>query len=218
MMGSTGTRTRSGMFVALAFALVALPLAPAQGATRAVTLDSLLNRAMLSNTTPGISVAVVQGDQVIWRAARGWADREARRAVSPATQFYIASTTKALTATAAASMAARGALDLEAPLSLALPGARFHSSVHAESIRVADLLTHTHGIDADGPVSVRVAYTGDYEYATCTVHSRASLPRAPGGRTSTRTWATTSPASSWTRATKAAGRASSSARSRGRSA
>ncbi len=129
------------------------------------TFDPLLDRAMASDATPGISVAVVLGDSVIWLAARGWADRESKRAVTPETRFYIASTTKALTATAAACLAARGQLDLEAPLSKVLPLARFNAAVHPESIRVVDLLTHTHGIDADGPVSVRVAYTGDYDYA-----------------------------------------------------
>ena len=147
------------------FACAVALVGTTHAATPNASFDPLLDRAMAADATPGISVAVVQGDSVIWLAARGWADREATRAVTPETRFYIASTTKAFTATAAACLAARGALDLEAPLSEALPLARFNATVHPESIRVVDLLTHTHGIDADGPVSVRVAYTGDYDHA-----------------------------------------------------
>jgi CubicO group peptidase (beta-lactamase class C family) len=158
-------RMHAARAVIVALALVAALPAGGLAAPPNAVFDALLDRAMTANAAPGISIAVVQGDHVTWQAARGWADREARRPVTPATRFYIASTTKALTATAAACVAARGGLDLEASLAAALPAARFNAAVHPESIRVVDLLTHTHGIDPDGPVSVRVAYTGDYTYA-----------------------------------------------------
>ncbi len=151
--------------VIVAIALASVLASTGSAAEQRADLDSLLDRAMASQATPGISIAVVQGDRIVWRGARGWADREARRPVTSDTRFYIASTTKALTATAVACVAARGQLDLDAPVSRALPLAKFHPGVHADSIRVVDLLTHTHGIDSDGPVSVRVAYTGDYTYA-----------------------------------------------------
>lgn len=144
-------------------------------------LDALLDRALAANATPGIAVAAVQGDRVVWLATRGWADREAQRPVAPDTRFYIASTTKAFTATAAACLSARGQLDLDAPLTRALPKARFHAAVHPESIRVVDLLTHTHGIDPEGPVSIRVAYTGDYTYDAL-FRALATHGAARGGR------------------------------------
>lgn len=144
-------------------------------------LDSLLTRAWASNAAPGLAIAVVEGDRIAWQGTRGWADREERRPVTEDTRFYIASTTKALTATAAASLAARGALDLEMPLSRALPHARFHPAIHADSIRVVDLLTHTHGISTDGPVSTRIAYTGDYSYEDL-YRGLATQGPAEGGR------------------------------------
>jgi len=124
--------------------------------------DSLARDAMATGLTPGMSVAVVVDGRITWTAGFGHADRERERPVRPGTRFYIGSTSKALTALAAARLAARGALDLDAPLSRALPGAVFPVGVPAESVRVRDLLTHTHGIDGQGPISLRVAFTGEY--------------------------------------------------------
>lgn len=126
------------------------------------SLEATLDSAMATGLTPGIAVALVQGDRIVWQAARGYADREAKLKVTDDTRFYIASTTKALTALAAASLAARGELDLDAPLSRYLPKAKHPVGLSNDSIRVVDLLTHTHGIDGQGPISARVAFTGDY--------------------------------------------------------
>jgi CubicO group peptidase (beta-lactamase class C family) len=161
--------------------LVATALATAAAAAPAPEIDALLDRAMARGLTPGVAVAVVEGDRVVWTAARGFADRETKRPVTPATRFYIASTTKTLTALAVARLADRGALDLDAPLSRALPGVKLHAGLSADSIRVVDLLTHTHGIDADGPVSARVAYTGEYTHAEL-LRALATQGPAPGGR------------------------------------
>jgi CubicO group peptidase (beta-lactamase class C family) len=111
---------------------------------------------------PGVAVAVVTSGGIVWESGFGMADREAARPVTEQTRFYIASTTKALTALAAARLAERGALDLDAPLSRAFPGLTLAEGLDAGSIRVVDLLTHTHGMDGEGPISLRVAFSGEY--------------------------------------------------------
>lgn len=128
-------------------------------------LSALVRDALATEMTPGAAVAVVQGGRIHFEDAAGIADLETGRPVDLETAFYIASTSKALTALAAASLAERGRLDLDAPLSRALPGARFHDGIAPDSIQVIDLLTHTHGIDGMGPVSLRVAFTGEYTNA-----------------------------------------------------
>lgn len=161
-------RTLPGCVLVVA-ALVAAPLsaaaAVAAGEDESLTLAAIARRAMDTGSTPGMSVAVVRDDRVIWSAGFGDADRESGRRVRPETRFYIASTSKALTALAATRLVARGLLDLDAPLSKALPGAAFSPSVKGDTIRVRDLLTHTHGIDPEGPLTMRVAISGDYENA-----------------------------------------------------
>ncbi len=143
----------------------AAPTRTASSQVAARNLEALVSRAMETGLSPGMSVAVVRGAQITWVGAFGVAERESGRRVAPNTRFYIGSTSKALTALAAARLAARAELDLDAPLSMALPEAVFSPGLSGDSIRVRDLLTHTHGIDPEGPVSARVAFTGDYENA-----------------------------------------------------
>ena len=149
--------------IALALGFAPSSAAPAFASSGiGADLDSLVRSCMAIDATPGMAVAVVRGKEVIWERGYGHADREAGREVTPTTAFFLASTTKAFTALAAARLAARGELELDAPLSRALRGARFPAGVAPESIRVRDLLTHTHGIDPEGPIVLRVAWTGDY--------------------------------------------------------
>ena len=73
-------------------------------------LTRVMQRVVETGGTPGIAVAVVQGDKVVFRGHHGFADKEAGRRVDADTRFYIASTTKSLTALAGALLDARGAL------------------------------------------------------------------------------------------------------------
>ncbi len=151
-----------GTFLALPIALCAPGARAADDP--AAGLDSLVRQAFASGASPGLSVAVVRGSNV-WAMGYGITDTESGRPVLPGTRFYIASTTKALTALAAARLAETGTLDLEAPLARALQGARFPLAYAADSVRVRDLLTHTHGLDPKGPITIRVSFTGEYTQA-----------------------------------------------------
>lgn len=168
----------------LGAAIVVVALAatgPAMAADVGTQLEPLARRAMATGLTPGMSVAVVRGDRVVWQAGFGEADREAHRPVTPETRFYIGSTSKALTGLAAARLAARGVLDLDAPIARALPDARFAEGVAGDSITLRRCLTHTHGLQAQGPVTVRMTFTGEFTNAEL---FRALAGHAParGGR------------------------------------
>ncbi len=108
----------------------------------------------------GISIAVTHGDRVVYVGSFGVADTDSGRRVDEHTRFYIASTTKALTATAVLLQASRGALQLDAPISRYLPDLAFKTPLRADAITVRDLLSMTDGIDACLPVVFRTAYTG----------------------------------------------------------
>jgi len=82
--------------------------------------------------------------------------------VTDSTRFYIASTTKSLTATAVLLASRRGEIDLKKPVSHYLPTARFPSGISPTAILVRDLLTLTHGLSGDGPILFRTAYSGDF--------------------------------------------------------
>lgn len=109
--------------------------------------------------SPGMAVAAVRGDELLFLKGFGFADVEAQRPVTPETVFYIASSTKAFTAQAAAILHGVD-LDLDAPVSRYLPDLRLQSPLSADEISLRDLLTHTHGISNGGPVVFRTAYSG----------------------------------------------------------
>lgn len=137
---------------------------PSTSATSSTTsaLDSTLSQVFALDLAPGMSVAVVRDTQVIYAKGFGWADVEARRPVTPETIFYIASTTKSFTGLAAVLLDEQGRLDLDAPLSRYLPTARLQAPLRPDSITLRALLSHTHGIDNDGPIVFRTAYTGEH--------------------------------------------------------
>ena len=128
----------------------------------ASALDSTLSQLFALDLAPGMSVAVVRDTQVIYAKGFGWADVEARRPVTPQTIFYIASTTKSFTGLAAVLLDEQGRLDLDAPLSRYLPTARLQAPLNPDSITLRALLSHTHGIDNDGPIVFRTAFTGEH--------------------------------------------------------
>lgn len=63
----------------------------------------------------GVSVALVQHGHVVWEQGFGWADREARRKVTPHTPFSIASTSKTFTTAAIMTLVKAGKVRLDAP-------------------------------------------------------------------------------------------------------
>jgi len=170
------------------FTLLATTLAALQDATTPsphyAALDSFISRAFALDVTPGLAVAVVQGDRIIYARGFGYADIEAGRRVEPdKTLFYIASTSKSFTAFLAALLDHRGELDLDAPISRYLPELRLRSPLSADAITLRHLLTHTHGIASDGlhPIVVRTAYTGVYTDSLL-IDLLGDYPPSPTGR------------------------------------
>ena len=127
----------------------------------AAAIDTMARRIFALNAAPGLSIVVVRDTQILYARGFGWADIEARHPVTPETEFYIASATKSFTGLAVAMLDLQGKIRLDAPIARYLPGIRLRAPLDADSITVRSLLTHTHGI-GDGPVEIRLAYTGEY--------------------------------------------------------
>ncbi|MEX2527721.1 MAG: serine hydrolase domain-containing protein [Gemmatimonadota bacterium] len=125
-------------------------------------VDRWARRIVEAGLTPGVGLAVALGDRVAYVEGFGVADLDTGRPVTDDTPFYIASSTKSLTATAAVLAAHRGELDLDAPMVSYLPGARLPEGMDRDRIRVRDLLTLTHGLSGSGPVVLRTAFTGEF--------------------------------------------------------
>ena len=83
--------------------------------------DRLLAALQRANGVPGMGASVMHGDDVVWAGSVGMQDVEAGTPVNAETVFRLASVSKLVTATAAARLAERGQLDLDAPVQPMLP-------------------------------------------------------------------------------------------------
>lgn len=157
-------RKRATVVVTALVLLLPCPDLKAQatlGSAQRAALDSVVDWLTANQLLPGVAFVIVSGDRVIYHRGAGWADREAGRRIDSNSVFYIASTTKPLTALAVALLDRDRILALDATVSQILPGARFGAGVDPSRITVRQLLSHTHGINGDGPVTYRAAFSGE---------------------------------------------------------
>lgn len=108
---------------------------------------------------PGLAIAVVKGDKVIFAQGFGYRNVKLKMPVTPQTLFYIASTQKSFAATTAKILADEGKLDLDVPVRTYLPNLNFPSPLSADQISLRDLLVHRSGISND-PLEFRTSYSG----------------------------------------------------------
>ncbi len=122
---------------------------PDYSATIAAVSNAIV-AAMAEEGTVGVSIALVDDQDVVWAQGFGWADREAGLPVDTNTVFHIGSVSKAFTAAVNLQYAERGLLDLDAPFTNYTPAVTWKSRYPAaRAITVKDLLTHHSGLPGD---------------------------------------------------------------------
>ena len=95
---------------------------------------------------PGLEVAVVRGDEVLFAGGFGKADVAADRPVTATTLFHHGSTGKALTALLAGVLVEEGLLEWDKPVREYLPEFRLYDEVLTSRVTLRDLLAHRTGI------------------------------------------------------------------------
>lgn len=115
--------------------------------------------AMKTVGVPGLAVAVVGADGVIYQETLGIRNVEEKLPVDEDTMFYIASITKTYVATALAKLAEDGVLDLDARVKSILPRFELPNGA-ADDVTVRGLLCHRYGINSS-PIVQLDAYTGE---------------------------------------------------------
>jgi CubicO group peptidase (beta-lactamase class C family) len=95
---------------------VAKPAAKSDLPARLERLSARLEAAREQHHIPGMAVAVVKGDEVIFAKGFGLADLETKRPVTPKTLFAVGSTTKAFTSALVAMQIDAGKLAWDDPL------------------------------------------------------------------------------------------------------
>jgi len=107
-------------------------------------------RAELAKGTSSVSIALVQGDRIIWTAAYGYANATTRTPATPLTVYSTGSTGKSITATAIMQLVEQGKINLDAPVNQYLTTTRVMDRVQVlqadEPVTVRQLLSHTSGL------------------------------------------------------------------------
>ncbi|HEV8125891.1 MAG TPA: serine hydrolase [Gemmatimonadales bacterium] len=108
-------------------------------------LDQYIERAMHDWNVPGLAIAIVKDDSVVY--ARGFGVREIGKPgrVDENTLFAVASNTKAFTATAVTMLAVDNKLSLNDPVTRYLPDWQLSDPWATREATLRDLLTHRMG-------------------------------------------------------------------------
>jgi len=195
LIGMTLLRLAGALAVAMgsqphAWSLGSLPLPATTAATRAnaldwvgVTVDSaqidaFVRAQMQRHGLPGLALALVEGDQIVYMQGYGRADATGRP-VTPQTPFLLASVSKPLTAAAVMQLVESGQVDLDAPVQRYVPDFRVAEADAASQITVRHLLLHTSGLpstacDTRADAQTLAAYVAELQ--------SVSLDTPPGTR------------------------------------
>ena len=126
---------------------------PAQGRVAEIRSDLVprLRQAQARLGVPGLSLALVDPDEVLWSEGFGMADQARAAPATDQTRYRAGSLAKPLTALGIAQLAAAGAVDLDAPLTRYLPAFSIRSRFASgdRPITTRDLLCHQSGLPCD---------------------------------------------------------------------
>ena len=140
----------------------------APGAADIAELDAYIVRAVADWRIPGLAIAVVRDDSVVFAKGYGVLELGKSGVVDTGTRFAIGSTTKAMTAVALGMLVDEGKIQWDAPVIRYLPAFRVADPYVTRELTVRDLLTHRGGL---GNTDQLWAST---DYSTAEIIRRAS--------------------------------------------
>lgn len=148
-MGRGGRRAAlSACLGVLLFPACATPgtrSAPGSGERVWTAVDEEIRRFQAQRGVPGMSVAVLSGQDVVFLRGYGWANRERQTPVTPMTMFSIGSIEKEFTAAAVMRLVERGRLRLEDPITTYLPDL----DTGGEVVAIKDMLHMVSGLQEE---------------------------------------------------------------------
>jgi CubicO group peptidase (beta-lactamase class C family)/D-alanyl-D-alanine dipeptidase len=156
----------------------------AQGRYQAVaqSLAPFIERERADHKIPAISVALVDGDRVVWARGFGWADSAVGVPATAATVYRVGSVSKLFTDIAVMQLVERGKLDLDAPVTRYLP--EFHpKNPFGGDITIRELTAHRAGLTREPPVGHYFDDTEPTLAATVASLNRTMLVYRPGAHT-----------------------------------
>lgn len=107
----------------------------------------MIRATLVDRRLPSLAVAVAREGQIVWEESFGWANREAREAVTPHTLYSLASISKPITTTALMILVERGLIDLDRPINDYLGSAGLQGrAADAAEATIRRVASHTAGL------------------------------------------------------------------------
>jgi CubicO group peptidase (beta-lactamase class C family) len=131
------------------------PSADAASVSVIARYQQTIPELMREQDIPGLSVAVVDEDHILWAQGFGYGDKASRTPIDIDTIFSVQSMSKLFTATAVMIAVQEGRVGLDTPIIAYLPTFTVHSAFedHPErKITLRMLLSHTAGFTHEAPV------------------------------------------------------------------
>lgn len=138
------------LLLPLAFAATLLPGASQSVASPAFTrtiaeASAYAQQLMAAKAVEGLSVALIDHEEIVWAQGFGWADRAANQPAAPDTTYHIGSVSKIFVTAALMALVDDGKVDLDAPVTRYVPEFRLRGPGYGD-ITVRMLLNHQSGM------------------------------------------------------------------------
>lgn len=113
-------------------------------------LSQLVQSVQEESGITGLSVALVDDQEIVWSEGFGYADKEGGVKATPQTVYGVASISKLFTSAAIMQLAEDGKIDIDRPLQTCLPGFSINSRFTSSGpITPRNVMTHHSGLPSD---------------------------------------------------------------------
>ena len=155
--------------------------ARADYAAAAARLTAYITHEMKDKDLPAVSIVLVDKDSAVWARGFGAANPHDSVPATARTIFRVGSVSKLFTDIAVMRLVEHGALDLDAPITQALPD--FHpANPFGGTITLRQLMTHHSGVVREPPLGSYFDSTAPPLAEVVASLNRTSLVTAPGSR------------------------------------
>jgi CubicO group peptidase (beta-lactamase class C family) len=136
---------------------------PAKVAAAIEQLEAAAVKAQKRSGVPGLAIAVVHNDRVVYLKGFGVRQAGTAQAVTPGTVFPLASVAKPLATTALAALVGEKVISWDDPVVKRLPGFRLSEPYTTQKATLRDLLCHRSGLPAySGDALIDLGFSRDY--------------------------------------------------------
>lgn len=123
----------------------------------------LIGQEMDDADVTGLSIALVDDQEIVWSQGFGYADKQAKLEATPDTVYHLGSIAKVFTATAAMQLAEQGKMDIGQPLQKYLPEFSIKSRFgDTGRITPLNIMTHHSGLPANWVLGMSERHPGPF--------------------------------------------------------